>query len=134
MDMSGAPLYAFGHGLSYTDFEYSDLKISAPDMNSNPIVTVSCRVKNTGNREGAEVVQLYLRDVLASVSQPPMLLKGFRRIELKPGESAEVSFPLSRDELSIYNQALEQVVEPGEFKVMVGSSSADIRLKGAFTL
>lgn len=134
MDMSGAPLYAFGHGLSYTDFEYSDLKISAPDMNSNPIVTVSCRVKNTGKREGAEVVQLYLRDVLASVSQPPMLLKGFRRIELKPGESAEVSFPLSRDELSIYNQALEQVVEPGEFKVMVGSSSDDIRLNGSFTL
>lgn len=134
MDMSGLPLYAFGHGLSYTDFEYSDLKISTPDMDSNPIVSVSCRVKNTGKREGAEVVQLYLRDVLASVSQPPILLKGFRRIELKPGESAEVCFPLSRDELSIYNQALEQVVEPGEFKVMVGSSSADIRLKGSFAL
>lgn len=134
IDMSGSPLYAFGHGLSYTDFEYSHLNISAPDMNSDPVVNVSCRVKNTGDREGAEVVQLYLRDVLASVSQPPMLLKGFRRIELKPGESAEVCFPLSRDELSIYNQALEQVVEPGEFKVMVGSSSADIRLNGSFTL
>lgn len=134
IDMSGSPLYAFGYGLSYTDFEYSDLKISTPDINANPIVTVSCRVKNIGKREGAEVVQLYLRDVLASVSQPPMLLKGFRRIELKPGESEEVSFPLSPEELSIYNQALEQVVEPGEFKVMVGSSSADIRLKGSFTL
>lgn len=134
MDMPGSPLYAFGHGLSYTRFEYSDLHISDADMNSDQILTVSCRVKNTGNREGAEVVQLYLRDVIASVSQPPMLLKGFRRIELKPGESAEVCFPLSRDELSIYNQALEQVVEPGEFKVMVGSSSADIRLSGSFTL
>ena len=134
MDMPGSPLYAFGHGLSYTDFEYSDLRISAGNMDSNPIATVSCRVKNTGSREGAEVVQLYLRDVIASVSQPSMLLKGFKRIELKPGESAEVSFPLSREELSIYNQMLEQVVEPGDFKVMVGASSADIRLAGSFTL
>lgn len=132
MDMPGSPLYAFGHGLSYTDFEYSDLKISKPDISSDPVVTVSCRVTNTGNREGAEVVQLYLRDLLASVSQPEMLLKGFRRVELRPGESVEVTFPLSFEELSIYDNKLQQVVEPGEFKVMVGASSADIRLRGSF--
>lgn len=134
MDMSGSPLYPFGHGLSYTDFKYSDLTISQPDIEADTIVTVSCTVTNTGARAGAEVVQLYLRDVLASVSQPPMLLKGFRRVELRPGESAVVSFPLTADELSIYNSALEFVVEPGEFGVMVGSSSADIRLWNSFTV
>lgn len=134
MDMTGSPLYAFGHGLSYTDFKYSDLKISQPDMKANPIVTVSCRVTNTGKRTGAEVVQLYVRDVLASVSQPAMLLKGFRRVELKPGESVEVNFPLTAEELSIYNQTLQQVVEPGEFRVMIGASSSDIRLRGSFII
>ena len=134
MDMPGSPLYAFGHGLSYTDFEYSDLKISKPDMNADTIVTVSCRVTNTGKRAGAEVVQCYVRDVLASVSQPAMLLKGFCRVELKPGESREMTFPLTSGELSIYNQALEQVVEPGEFRVMVGAASDDIRLRGAFVI
>ncbi len=134
MDLAGTPLYAFGHGLSYTAFEYSDLMISQPDINADPIVTVSCRVTNTGKRAGAEVVQLYVHDVLASVSQPPMLLKGFRRVELKPGESTEISFPLTEEELSIYNHALEQVVEAGEFRVMVGASSADIRLCGSFVV
>ena len=134
MDMSGTPLYPFGHGLSYTDFEYSDLTVSQPDATADTIVTVCCTVTNTGRRAGAEVVQLYLRDVLASVSQPPMLLKGFRRVELNPGESAVVTFPLTADELSIYNSALEYVVEPGEFGVMVGSSSADIRLWNSFTV
>lgn len=134
MDMPGTPLYAFGHGLSYTDFDYSDLKISQPDPAVDPILTVSCRVTNSGKRAGSEVVQLYVCDVLASVSQPAMLLKGFRRVELEPGESMEVTFPLTSNELSIYDQSLHQVVEPGEFRVMIGASSADIRLHGSFIL
>lgn len=132
MDSPGDPLYSFGHGLSYTTFEYSNLLIRpAADGKS---CEVSCRITNTGNRSGAEVVQLYLRDVVASVSQPPMLLKGFTRIELSPGESRATTFNLGSEELSIYNAGLERVIEPGAFKVMIGASSTDIRLTGDFTL
>lgn len=132
MDGSAKPLYNFGHGLSYTVFAYSDLSIVP--ANDNKSYKVSCRITNTGKREGAEVVQLYLHDVVASVSQPPMLLKGFERIELKPGESREVTFSLGFDELAIYNRELRRVAEPGKFEVMVGSSSSDIRLKGEFSI
>lgn len=132
MDSPGDPLYSFGHGLSYTSFEYSNLLIrSAADGKS---CEVSYRITNIGNRSGAEVVQLYLRDVVASVSHPPMLLKGFTRIELSPGESRTTTFNLGAEELSIYNAGLERVIEPGLFKVMIGASSADIRLTGDFTL
>lgn len=132
MDSPGDPLYSFGHGLSYTSFEYSNLLIrSAADGKS---CEVSYRITNIGNRSGAEVVQLYLRDVVASVSQPPMLLKGFTLIELSPGESRTTTFNLGAEELSIYNAGLERVIEPGLFKVMIGASSADIRLTGDFTL
>lgn len=132
MDSPGDPLYSFGHGLSYTTFEYSNLSIRpAADSKS---CEVSCRITNTGNRPDAEVVQLYLCDVVTSVSQPPMLLKGFTRIELSPGESRTTTFNLGAEELSIYNAELERVNEPGIFKVMIGASSADIRLTGDFTL
>lgn len=132
MDSPGDPLYSFGHGLSYTSFEYSNLLIRpAADGKS---CEVSYRSTNIGNRSGAEVVQLYLRDVVASVSQPPMLLKGFTRIELSPGESRTTTFSLGAEELSIYNAGLERVIEPGLFKVMIGASSAGIRLTGDFTL
>lgn len=134
MDTPATPLYPFGHGLSYTTFSYSDLKISEPKVDSDTIVTVSCRVTNTGSLQGAEVVQLYLRDVLASVSQPPILLKGFSRIELQPGETATVTFPLTADELAIYDASLRRVVEPGDFNVMVGSSSADLPLRASFKI
>ena len=132
MDCSGNPLYSFGHGLSYTTFEYSDLAISPSDDGIS--MDVKFRLTNTGQRAGAEVAQLYLRDVVASTSQPSMLLKGFERIELNPGESREVRFSLGHDELAVYNPALKRVVEPGLFKVMIGSSSTDIRLKGEFTV
>lgn len=132
MDFPGDPLYSFGHGLSYTTFEYSNLLIRpAADSKSRD---VSCRITNTGNRSGAEVVQLYLCDVVASVSQPPMLLKGFTRIELSPGERRTTTFNLRAEELSVYNAQLERVIEPGIFKVMIGASSTDIRLTGDFTL
>lgn len=133
MDMNSSPLYPFGHGLSYTTFEYSDLEISAPTSPSDTLCTVTCKVTNTGSRPGAEVVQLYVRDCLASVSQPPILLKGFRRVELNPGETATVSIPLTSDELAIYDASLNHVVEPGDFDIMVGASSADIRLHKKWT-
>ncbi|WP_290375485.1 glycoside hydrolase family 3 N-terminal domain-containing protein [uncultured Duncaniella sp.] len=132
MDGSGSPLYSFGHGLSYTTFDYSDLTIIPTDNGDR--WDVSFRLTNTGRRQGAEVAQLYLRDAVASTSQPPMLLKRFKRIELNPGESREVHFSLGPDELSIYNPALRRVVEPGLFRLMIGSSSNDIRLKGEFTV
>ena len=133
MDGDASPLYPFGHGLSYTTFEYSDLEI-APTTENGALERVSCRVTNTGSREGAEVVQLYVTDVLGSTAQPALQLRGFERIELKPGESKEVTFLLGPDELSVRDAQGLPKVEPGDFRVMVGSSSADIRLKGGFTL
>ena len=125
-------LYPFGYGLSYTDFEYSDLKIeqSAPGVGGS--VTVSCKVTNTGDREGDEVVQLYLRDVVSSVTTYVKVLRGFERVSLRPGETKEVSFTLTPQDLGLWNKDGHFVVEPGEFKVMVGSSSEDIRLQGQF--
>ncbi len=125
-------LYPFGYGLSYTDFEYSDLKIeqSAPGVGGS--VTVSCKVTNTGDREGDEVVQLYLRDVVSSVTTYVKVLRGFERVSLRPGETKEVSFTLTPQDLGLWNKDGHFVVEPGEFKVMVGSSSEDIRLEGGF--
>ena len=126
------PLYPFGYGLSYTDFSYSDLKISQATPGKEGNLTVSCRVTNTGDREGAEVVQLYLRDVLSSVTTYVKVLRGFERVNIQPGETKEVTFTLTPQELGLWNKDGNFVVEPGEFKVMVGSSSEDIRLEGVF--
>jgi beta-glucosidase len=133
MDGDANALYSFGYGLSYTQFEYSDLQIK-PGNGKDILQTVTCTVKNTGNRDGQEIVQLYIRDMVASVAQAPILLKAFKRIELKKGESKTISFNLTAKELSMYNAALEEVVEPGDFKVMIGAASNDIRLEGKFTL
>ena len=126
------PLYPFGYGLSYTDFSYSDLKISQATPGKEGNLTVSCRVTNTGDREGDEVVQLYLRDVLSSVTTYVKVLRGFERVNLQPGETKEVTFTLTPQELGLWNKDGHFVVEPGEFKVMVGSSSEDIHLEGVF--
>ena len=133
MDGSANALYSFGYGLSYTKFEYSDLQIK-PGNGKDILQTVTCTVKNTGDRDGQEIVQLYIRDMVASIAQAPILLKSFERVELKKGESKTVTFNLTKQELSIYNSALEEVVEPGDFKVMVGAASNDIRLQGMFKL
>lgn len=127
------PLYAFGYGLSYTQFEYSGLEMREGD-GREVLQTVSCTVANSGDRDGEEVVQLYIHDPVASVSQAPILLKAFERIVLKKGESKKVTFTLRAEDLSLYNREMKQVVEPGEFRVMVGAASDDIRLKGKFTL
>ena len=127
-------LYPFGHGLSYTEFTYSDLKIVAPATGTEAPVQVSCRVKNTGSRAGDEVVQLYIRDDYSSVTTYVKNLRGFERIHLQPGESRTVDFTLTPRELGLWNRHDEFVVEPGTFSVMVGSSSEDIRLTGSFEL
>ena len=133
MDGNANALYSFGYGLSYTKFEYSDLQIK-PGNGKDVLQTVTCTVKNTGDCDGQEIVQLYIRDMVASIAQAPILLKAFERVELKKGESKTIAFNLGKRELSMYNAQLEEVVEPGDFKVMVGASSDDIRLEGMFKL
>ncbi|GIU77077.1 MAG: beta-glucosidase [Bryobacteraceae bacterium] len=133
-DMSAKPLWEFGHGLSYTSFEYSNLRIETPRVRRDGEVRLSVDVANTGARAGAEVVQLYIRDVLASVTTPVKQLRGFERIELNPGEKKTVRFTLRPEDLSLWDRSLKPVVEPGEFRVMIGRSSEDIRLRGNFVV
>lgn len=122
------PLYSFGYGLSYTTFEYSDIHLSASTITDKQDVTVTCKVKNTGKRAGDEVVQLYLRDVLSSVTTYEKVLRGFERVHLQPGETKEVSFKLLPRDFQLLNKDNKWVIEPGVFKVMIGASSEDIRL------
>ncbi|HQD63514.1 MAG TPA: glycoside hydrolase family 3 N-terminal domain-containing protein [Defluviitoga sp.] len=128
VDYPTKPLYPFGYGLSYTTFEYSNLEITVEETN----ILISCEVKNIGQFEGDEVVQLYLNDEVASVTRPVKELKGFKRINLKPNESKKITFELPVEILAFYNEKMEYIVERGSFKVLIGSSSEDIRLKGNF--
>ncbi len=130
LDLTGRPLFPFGFGLSYTTFEYSGLAIDPPEIGPSGSATVRCRVRNSGSRPGDEVVQLYLRDLLASVAQPVIRLAGFQRIRLGPGEEKEVVFHLGPDRLGLLDRDMKFVVEPGTFRVLVGRSSVDIRLRG----
>jgi beta-glucosidase len=128
------PLYPFGHGLSYTTFEYSDLFISREQATAHESVDVSLKVTNTGSVAGDEVVQLYIRDEFASAPRPMKELKGYARVSLQPGESKTVTFHLPVDQLAYYDDKLNLVLEPGRILVMVGSSSEDIRLEGEFEI
>jgi beta-glucosidase len=128
------PLFCFGHGLSYTDFEYSGLKIENKNITYGKPVTISLELKNTGGRLGKEIVQLYIRDKISSVTTPVQRLKGFKKVELSPGETKKVEFTVDFDELSLWNQEMKKVVEPGDFEVQIGSSCEDIRLKGEFSV
>jgi len=123
-------LYPFGHGLSYTEFSYTDLKIPATEPGTGESFQVSFTLTNTGDRPGQEVVQLYIWDEVSSVTRPVKELKGFSKVLLKPGESREVSFTITPDLLQFYDLNMQRVVEPGRFTIMVGSSSEDIRLTG----
>lgn len=127
------PLYPFGYGLSYTTFEYDNLRISQPNSGTESPVTVSVDITNTGKRTGDEVVQLYLRDKVSSVIAYESVLRGFERISLQPGETKKVVFTLQPEDLQILDRHMEWTVEPGEFEVRVGASSTDIRLRGTFT-
>jgi beta-glucosidase len=131
VDEKDTPLFSFGHGLSYTSFEYSELKLSPAKITTGGTTTISVKVKNTGKVEGTEVIQLYIRNEISSVTTPIISLKGFNRITLKPEESGIVNFELGPEQLSLWNREMKRVVEPGEFKIMMGSSSVDIRQKGS---
>lgn len=130
LDQTGQPAYPFGYGLSYAEFEYSDLEIDPDSPTTDGLMRVRARIRNAGDRTGDEVVQLYVRDVLASVARPVMELKGFRKIRLEPGASTTVEFTLPVRNLALLDSELRRVVEPGTFRIMVGRSSRDIRLRG----
>jgi beta-glucosidase len=133
-DLKNSPKFPFGYGLSYTTFEYSNLKLSKNKMKSAESIEVSLTVTNSGKVAGEEVVQLYLRDKVGSVVRPIIELKDFQKIKLNAGETKTVKFTIDKEKLSFYNAALQWVAEPGDFDVMIGSSSADIRLRDIFEL
>jgi beta-xylosidase len=128
------PLFAFGHGLSYTTFEYGDLALSADEVATDGAAEVSCTVRNTGPVAGAEVVQLYLGDPVASLVRPEKWLSGFARVSLAPGETAQITFGVHAERTSFTSQDLTRIVEPGSITVYVGGSSDDLPLTGSFTL
>lgn len=134
MSRINGALYPFGYGLSYTTFEYSDLEITPKVITPNQKATIRLKVTNTGKRAGDEVVQLYTRDILSSVTTYEKNLAGFERIQLKPGESKEIVFTLDRKHLELLNADMKWTVEPGEFAIMAGASSEDIRLNGILTV
>ncbi|MFN6263033.1 MAG: glycoside hydrolase family 3 N-terminal domain-containing protein [Chromatiaceae bacterium] len=129
-----SPLYPFGHGLSYTEFSYSDLSISTPDVAAGAEALIKFQLKNSGKRAGTEVVQLYVQDPVASLTRPVQQLVGFARVSLEPGQSAQVKFALPVNQLAFLDSQMRWVVEPGEIRVMIGSSSADLRLRGVFNI
>ncbi|QCX40956.1 beta-glucosidase [Aureibaculum algae] len=129
-NLTGQPLFPFGFGLSYTSFEYSDLKFSKNNIQPEDSVNITCTIKNVGKTNGDEVVQLYIRDELASVARPIKELKGFQRISIKAGEQQNVTFQLGPEELSMLDKDLKRLVESGDFRIMIGASSKDIRLRG----
>ena len=128
------PLFPFGYGLSYTQFAYSDLMIEKKILNETDTVKLSLNVKNTGDVTGKEIVQLYINDKISSVTTPVKVLKGFKKIEVKPGEEKKVTFKLPCKELGLWDKNMKYIVEPGEFEIMAGSSSEDIRLKGSIII
>ena len=133
LDVSNDPLYPFGYGLSYTQFGYSEITLDKKEMNASQSITASITLTNTGNFDGEEVVQLYIVDPVASVTQPVKKLKGFQKVFLRKGEKKEVRFRITVEELKFYNSQLAWVAEPGDFKVQIGTSSSQVQ-EGAFRL
>lgn len=133
-DLTGHPLFPFGYGLSYTDFEYSSLEFSSNEISAIDTVELSFNLKNTGIYSGDEVVQLYIKDLFASVARPVMELKGFQRVYLNPGDSKQIRFQITPELLSMLDIDLKKIVEPGEFRIMVGASCKDIRLREVLTV
>jgi len=120
-----SPLYAFGYGLSYTTFSIKNVRLETTRIKRNGLTRVFADITNTGKREGSEVVQMYIRDVVSSVTRPVKELKGFEKVTLRPGETKKVAFDITPDSLAFYDINMNYVVEPGEFTIMVGNSSRD---------
>ena len=133
-NLSGLPLFPFGYGLSYTNFTYSHIQLDKKQIRSNESVQVHATITNTGNREGDEVVQLYIRDILSSVARPVLELKGFQRIHLQVGETKEIFFTIKPVMLQMLNEQMKTVIEPGDFRIMIGSSSRELWLKEMLTV
>ena len=130
IDERNEPLFPFGFGLSYTTFDYSNIKISETTLKANQTVKISVDVTNTGNFDGKEIVQLYIRDLVGNVTRPLKELKGFQKINLKKGEKQTVTFDISVEDLKFYNSDLKHVAEPGDFEIFIGSNSnANLKLK-----
>lgn len=131
---SPMPLYEFGYGKSYSTFSYSDLKLSKTNVSATDQITVSVDVQNNSTRDGAEVVQLYVKDLIASVAVPNLQLKGFSKVMIEAGKTETVVIPLNVADLGLWNIRMQYVVEPGDFAVYVGSSSADLRINATLTV
>ncbi|MBL7749804.1 MAG: fibronectin type III-like domain-contianing protein, partial [Chitinophagaceae bacterium] len=129
LDVSNDPVYPFGYGLSYTQFTYSDVTVSSTNLKGNQKLTASVTVTNSGKLDGKEVVQLYIRDVVGSVTRPMKELKGFQKVELKAGESKTVTFTITPEDLKFYNYILKYDWEPGEFQIMIGGNSKEVKMK-----
>jgi len=127
LDVSNDPLYPFGYGLSYTSFAYSNVAVSSPTIKQGQKITASVTVTNSGKFDGTETVQLYIRDLVGTVTRPVKELKGYQQITLKAGESRKVDFTISVDDLKFYNSDLKKVAEPGDFKVFIGTNSRDVK-------
>ncbi|MFH7016754.1 glycoside hydrolase family 3 N-terminal domain-containing protein [Flavobacterium sp. FlaQc-47] len=134
IDLKNSPKFPFGYGLSYTKFDYSGLKLSSVKMKNNETIKVSFQLSNVGKVAGEDVVQLYLKDKFGSVVRPVLELRDFQKVKLNAGESKTIEFTIDKQKLSFYNDKLEFVAEPGDFEVMIGASSADIKLKSDFEL
>ncbi len=134
IDLDGTPRFPFGYGLSYSEFEYSQLVLDKNVMRGGDRIAVSVNVKNTGKYAGEEIVQLYLRDKVASVVRPVRELKDFQKVRIEPGQTQTLHFTIDREKLSFYNAQLQWAAEPGDFELMVGASAADIRLRTNFEL
>ncbi len=134
IDLPNSPKYAFGYGLSYTTFAYSNLKFSKKSMQKNGTITVSFDLQNTGKYAGEEVAQLYLRQMVAQPVRPVKELKDFKKVMLQPGETKTITFTIDKEKLAFYNEQLERITQPGEFRLMIGSASDDIRLQDSFEL
>ncbi|WP_371742969.1 glycoside hydrolase family 3 C-terminal domain-containing protein [Lentimicrobium sp. S6] len=133
-NLTGKPLFPFGYGLSYTQFEYNDLKLSDIEIAKDEVITATFKIKNIGDYDGDEVVQLYIKDLLASVARPILELKGFQRVFLKKGETKELTFEINPELLMMLDENMNNVVEPGAFRIMIGASSNDMRLREILTV
>lgn len=133
LDVDNEPLYPFGYGLSYTTFQYSDVSLSSQTLTADSSITATVTLTNNGQRDGAEVVQLYIHDLVGSSTRPVRELRGFQKVFLKAGESRQITFQITPDLLRYYNYELQHVAEPGDFDVMIGGNSQQLK-SARFTL